>query len=100
MDAPLGGYSGRSRGGSPLLGSFAKGYGQIATLFRLGSSTGGGGILLFGIVAFGCLSGVLVVRVIPSDSPFVPLGRVLVLEGPIRAWKSAWRDVQHATRIV
>jgi len=41
----LGGYGGCSGSGSPVLGSFAKGYSmvKIASLFRLGSSIGGGG---------------------------------------------------------
>jgi len=67
---------GSDGGRSPLRGWC----GRIAAFFHLGSSTGGGG-LHFGIVILGCLGGVLVVRMIPLDGFFVPLGRFLGLEG-------------------
>jgi len=71
----LGGCSG---GRSPLCGSFPKRCSGPAALFSVGSSTGGGGGgLLFGFVLLGCLSRVLVVRMIPLDRLFVPLRRFL-----------------------
>src|SRR5712691_9518200 len=81
--AGLGGrlLGGCNSGSSRLRGSFAKRGSQIAALFRLGSSTGGGGGLLFGIVLLGCPSSVLVMRMIPFGRLFVSLGRCLGLVG-------------------
>ena len=73
---------GSSSGGrSALRGSFLKRCGRIIALFRLGSSTGGGAGLLSGLVLLGCVRGVLVVKMISLDLFFVPLGRLLGLEG-------------------
>jgi len=58
-------------GCSALCGSFSKRCGLITDLFRLGSSTGGGGGLLFEIVLLECLSDALVVRKVPSLSHWV-----------------------------
>src|SRR6266705_23709 len=69
-----------SSGRSPLRGSFAKWCGRIAASFCLGSSTRDGGGLLFGIVLLGCLSSVLVVRMVPLDRLFFSLGRFQRLE--------------------
>ena len=65
-----------SGGRSALRNSFAQPCDQTA-LFRLGSYIRGGAGFLFGFT-IGCLSGVLVVRMIPLDHL---LGRFLSLEG-------------------
>ena len=58
-------------------GLFSKRCSLIVTLFSLGNSTGASSGLLIEIVLLGCLSGDLVVRMIPFDLVFVPLCRFL-----------------------